>query len=102
MLYNRCMMQGERHPRLLWESRPMLPMRFFAVAAIALAPILNAMGNLSNLQAWLIVAAGGGWLMFWSAVRFDAWLHELERRPPRRRIARVRRTGRVMILKIPD
>ncbi len=38
----------------------MLPVRFFAVAAIALAPILNAMGTVSNLTGWLMVIAGGG------------------------------------------
>jgi hypothetical protein len=76
----------------------MLPMRFFAVAAIALAPILNAMGTVSNLTGWLMVIGGLGYLMLMLGVRFDSWLHDIERASPRRRkVARVRVPGRALV-----
>ena len=77
----------------------MLPIRFYAVAAIALAPILDHFGAVPRWQAWLILAAGVGWMMFRLGVVFDAWLHRYESLPSRKpspRPARVR-TGRALI-----
>jgi hypothetical protein len=76
-----------------------LPIRFYAVAAIALAPILDSMGTLSHWQAWLMLAAGVGWMMFRLGVVFDAWLHRYESLPARKPSpsrARVR-TGRALV-----
>lgn len=77
----------------------MLPIRFYAVAAIALAPILDAMGAVSHWQAWLILAAGVGWISIRLGVVFDGWLHRHEHGPIRKpspRMARVR-TGRALV-----
>jgi hypothetical protein len=83
------------------EEVSVLPIRFYAVAAIALAPILDHFAVLPRWQAWLILAFGVGFIAFRLGVVLDDWLHRQEHRPTRRpsprRVARVRRTGRALI-----
>jgi hypothetical protein len=65
-----------------------------AIAAIALSPILNAMGELSDVHAWLGFFGGISVLMFGLGQVLDDWLYRLERMPPR--ATRIRRSGRVL------
>lgn len=59
-----------------------------AIAAIALSPILQAMGKISNIQAWMGFFGGISVLAFGLGLVMDDWLYRLERMPRRSRKAR--------------
>ncbi|MGF7213801.1 hypothetical protein GGE65_008451 [Skermanella aerolata] len=58
----------------------MLPIRFYAVAAIALAPILDHFGAMPHWQAWVILLAGVLYIAFRLGVVLEDRLHDLEHR----------------------
>ena len=74
----------------------MLPASFFAIAAIALCPILNAAGIISNAAGNIGFFLGVAYLLFRCGMILEDRLTELEKMPARRP-AKARRTGRTLI-----
>lgn len=78
----------------------MLPASFFAVAAIALCPIFEAMGELSPGWSSFGTFAGIGYLLLRCGMILNEKLESMEAQAPVRRkgrATRYRRTGRALI-----
>ena len=77
----------------------MLPASFFAVAAIALCPILNAAGVIGNAAGNLGFLAGVMYLLLRVGMIAEARLSAMEGKPGQRRsrATKARRTGRALI-----
>ena len=76
----------------------MLPASFYAIAALALCPILAAAGIIGNVAGNLGFFAGVVYLTVRCGMVLEDRLTEMERKPVKRsRAARVRRTGRALV-----
>jgi hypothetical protein len=80
----------------------MLPASFFAIAAIALCPILNHAGIIGNVAGNLGFFAGVVYLVVRCGMVLEERLTEMERKPGRRPVGRsratkARRTGRALV-----
>lgn len=76
----------------------MLPLSFYAIGAIALCPILNAAGLISNAAGNLGTLAGVMYLMLRVGMIAEARLTAMEGKPGRRsRATKARRTGRALV-----
>ena len=77
----------------------MLPLSFFAIAAIALCPILNAMGAIGNAAGNLGFLAGIVYLMIRAGMVLEGRLTDLENKPGRSRATGARRTGKALVIR---
>lgn len=80
----------------------MLPLSFYAIAAIALSPILGAMGSLTSGQATLGTLAGIAYLAIRCGMILEDKLTDMENIPARKRSPRratARRTGKSLVIR---
>lgn len=75
----------------------MLPASFFAIAAIALSPILESMGAIGPGASTLGTLGGIGYLALRCGMIVEAQLSEVEARPTAKNRATIRPTGRALI-----
>jgi hypothetical protein len=73
----------------------MLPLSFYAIAAIALCPILNAAGLISNAAGNLGFLAGIVYLVVRCGMILEDRLTAMESKPSR--ATKARRTGRALV-----
>jgi hypothetical protein len=77
----------------------MLPASFYAIAAIALSPILNAAGIIGNAAGNLGFLAGIVYLVVRCGMILEDRLTDLENKPGRNRATKHRRTGRALVIR---